>query len=195
MNKITKQDKSYVVSEKLKSIAKEIISIWSNAADDMYKGCLLYVKRLDEMPELKPYLVSQGVDPAHLRRFEEVGRGKLHPQLTFKSGSQYNRLARCPLSEQEKYISSPVPVLLPNGDILKVSVPDLTPDQSAQVFSHDHIRDIPAQKAYLKSEESCKTRKIQKASSPYKIFKDHLSINEPCNLTKSELIRILGDMG
>ena len=182
-----------VFSEELINKANEIASIISGGIKEVYRGCKMYVEALGKYPNIKNYYIRNGADPAHLRRFEEIGRDRLHPELIFKTGNQYKKLAKCPLSEQETYIKEPVEVLLPNGDVLKIKIENLTQEQIKQVFDKSHVRDISDQKSYLKNLESTISIKAPTYKKPYKVYKDKVVING-VSFTKDDLFNILREM-
>jgi len=184
----------YSVSPYIIEAAREIVEGLTQARTDIFNTCQKYVKLIDEHPEAKNYFIQNcSLRTADLLQMERVGRGKLHPELADKSGVGYQKLRSCVYSDQAKYISEPVEVLLCNGDVLKVSVADLTKEQANQVFNYDKIRDIAAQKAFLESVKSSTAVDIVRKQSPYTVTKQGLRVGSLL-ITKNELLNILSEM-
>jgi hypothetical protein len=133
-----------------------------------------------------------------LSLFERIGRRQLLPSLAYSSSVGQQRLARLPLSMQEKYTREPVELLLLKDDgttdKLLVEVENLTPAQASQVFNHDGVRSLEAQRAWLEAE---RTAAIERAKTvrnmPYKIIGRRVKFYE-CTLDAKEIVRILGEI-
>ncbi len=163
----------------------------------LLKACKLYVKTIDDNPDAI-YDFQEAypdISSTAWRRFESVGRGSLHVKLLTNLTTGAKKLGKCSFAEQSKYVEEPLDVLLPNNDVLKVSIHNLQPDQVKQVFASDHIRNRSEQRAYI---ESLKTTKAietsQKESAdislPYQIKRGKLIVGN-VTFTKSDLVRIL----
>jgi hypothetical protein len=128
--------------------------------------------------------------------FDRVGRRKLHPRLLMSNKPGAVRLRAMPMELQEKYLASPVPLLVKSGkavETLEVSVWNLTPDQCRQVFDKDGIRSEGAQRAWLESREARKLPPIQ-VNEPYRIAGSTLVVLEPCKLSCKQLLSLAAQM-
>lgn len=127
--------------------------------------------------------------------FDRIGRNQLHPKLLMSNCPGAKRLRRLPYASQQKYADEPVELLVRNGgnwDTLNVSIYNLTPDQSKQVFGTDGVRTVPAQRAYIESENAA-TPPIQ-FDEPFRVSGRTLVVVEPCKLTAKQLANILAQM-
>lgn len=66
-------------------------------------------KRPDE--DIDGFLIRNGVSNSTLQRLEQVGRGDLHPDLMLESCTIRNRLMDLPVTEQQKILTQPIPVV------------------------------------------------------------------------------------
>lgn len=130
--------------------------------------------------------------------FEKIGRGSLHPRLMVNDCPGYARLRRLPYKFQEKYVDSPVELLIQgeNGEwqTLLVSALNLSPAQARQVFNCDSVRSIPAQRAWIESESAKKRVAVGAPDSPYRIVGASLMVMQPCKLTRRDLAKLLAEM-
>lgn len=84
-----------------------------------------------------------------LTSLERAGRGEILPRLLIMdSRPGIKALLKRPISEQRKYESEPVTVIIAN-ETLRVPVADLTKPQVKQVFGPDGIRSVQQQKQWL----------------------------------------------
>jgi uncharacterized protein YjhX (UPF0386 family) len=173
-------------ADKVKKLFADVMIGFANA-------CKIYVDLIDDDPTVKEACIEVGIPAPFLKKAEDVGRGLLHHRLLIASGVQYHKLAKCSLSDQEKYLSSPIPVLCANGDVLNVAIDNLTKEQVEQVFSYDRVKSIPEQKAYLESLKTVKEVETAKSktSAPYKITKYGLENITVSRLSKAELFAIV----
>jgi len=164
--------------------------------EKMYEACKLYVEVLDADRTLQASFEEAypGIPSAAWRRFEAVGRKRIHVKLV--TTVTCHQLERCSYEEQEQYVENPVGVLLSNGDVLKVEIKNLTLQQSRQVFSKDHVRGIPEQRAYLESlktmEHINNTRK-ESSPIPYRVSRHRLIVGG-VSFSREDLFRILVEM-
>jgi hypothetical protein len=100
-----------------------------------------------------------------IRWMERIGSGEMDPRFLLNQVPDQHvlRLEKYGADEQKRALDEPLPVLTADGSELLVKLENLTPEQVAQVFARDHIRDIPAQKAWIESE---KMRKQQANNGP-----------------------------
>lgn len=131
-------------------------------------------------------------------RFEQMGRKQLLPSLLTADYPAAKYLARLPYSEQERLAAGQVELLLLNNgnvEILKCQTQNLTSQQCRQVFHRGAVRDPGAQRAFLESErERLSIAAVEPVRSPYVIRKGKVFFNCACELTATELKRILKDL-
>lgn len=93
-------------------------------------------------------------------RLTLVGEHKLHPQLYNHGGRAGRLLGRLPYEDQERFLSSRIPVLIVKNrrqDVKHLDVEELTEEQSKLVFKREGdtviVRTVEMQKAYLEDQE------------------------------------------
>jgi len=180
------------VSEKVKEFGRKL----QEGIGKMYEACRLYVEVLDVDPGLQSSFEEAypGIPAAAWRRFEAVGRRRLHIKLL--TAVTCRQLERCAYEEQEKYVEGPVDVMLFGGDVLKVEVKNLTAEQARQVFAKDHVRTMPEQRAYiesLKTMDSIKRLRKEPTVLPYRVSRHRLVVGDVA-FTREDLLRILVEM-
>jgi hypothetical protein len=129
--------------------------------------------------------------------FERIGRMKLHPRLLLSDAPGYRRLRCLPYDLQEKFLKEPVKLLIREGknwEELNVNAVNLTADQCKQVFTDHEVRSVPAQRAWIESQNMRKLVPFSDAEMPYRIIGKQLVVNAPCRLKVSELARIIAQM-
>lgn len=176
---------------------EEFGDLFLKGIEYLLKACQLYVKTIEDNPDVKSDFEETypDISPSAWRRFEAVGRGSLHVKLLTNLTTGAKKLGRCSFTEQSKYVEEPIEVLLSGGDMLKVNIHNLQPDQVKQVFAPDHIRTRPEQRAYIESLKTTKAietsrKEAAEVSPPYEIKRGKLIVGGVI-FTKSDLVRIL----
>jgi hypothetical protein len=126
--------------------------------------------------------------------FDKIGRQELHPKLMLSDCAGAKRLRRLSYKVQEKYVNESVPVLIRSGsgvDTLQVSVFNLTPDQSRQVFDDTGVRSAAAQRAWIEDKSSIVAIQVDE---PYRLVGRNLVVMQPCKLTAKQLASLLAQM-
>lgn len=143
---------------------------------------------LDRIMERNP-LVSESV----LETFERIGRKQLFYKLCINESPGFRALRRCPYSEQVKYFSEPLQLLLIKGkdetDTLKVQPSSLSAAQAKQVIGPKRVRTLGEQRVYLEGLRS-KPQPMDK-SNPYVIRHGKVVFTEVPILTEEDLLRLL----
>jgi len=197
--KSTDVDFEVQVTDKVRKLARQVKESLFKVAELYVEACKMYVNILSTEPTIKDAMQEEGFTAIELKKMEHIGRGLMHQKLLFASGRQYQALARCPLSDQEKCFNNPIPVLCANGDVLNVSIENLTKEQVDQVFSNGTVRSIAGQKNYL---ESLKTQgEVEKAKestaqkpAPYKVTKYGIEKITVTSISRAELLAILNKL-
>jgi hypothetical protein len=120
----------------------------------------ILVEILEADPNAYNYITHEcpQITPGMLRTFERIGRGLLLPALALESGSGPKMLRNLPLSQQERFMKEPVPLVVHTKDgktdTLLVHVKDMTKEQAQQAFANDHIRTLGEQKAVMIQRDS-----------------------------------------
>jgi hypothetical protein len=161
--------------------------------------CKFYVDDIDKNPDhVDGYLeFFPNLSRQTWRYIELAGRNKAVPEIIFQQNAVVKKLVKCPISEQEKYLKEPIPVLDPKkpGDHLLIMYTDMQRDQIEQVFAFDHVRTLAEQKAWLLSQSS-KKRDIKLSDGPKrpKVIGGVLNVYEPTKITLQELTAYLQEM-
>lgn len=137
------------------SPVEEFKKSWHSGMESLLKACQIYVKAIDEDVSAKERFKDAlpKINAGSWALIENVGRGYTYHALLFDTSSSSDKIIKLPFSEQQKAYECGVEILTDKGDILKVKTEDLTPILQKQVFAKGHIRDIPAQKAYIESKK------------------------------------------
>lgn len=180
------------------SVLKEFQDLRINIMQNLNKMAKIYVDAIIKDPEIKIEFREKFKDiPVEFWvRLEKVGRGSIIPQLFDNVTLAGSKLQRCPVSDQEKFIDH-VPVVTSTGDVLRVSIDALRPNQIKQVFAKDHVRSESEQRAFVESNKTITAQEENKnkvVSVPYFVKKNKLYISRGTVLTKQELVKILEDM-
>jgi len=159
----------------------------------MMTACEL-VLELIEAYHWTPEAVAEiiGLPPAFVRNLERVARKHLLPELVWGESAGVRRLAKLPVEEQRRYMTQPVLVILENGDELLCGVDNLTPALCRQVFDGARVRNAGEQRAWLETET--RKRRVTMAVSDYQISGQTLVVNQPCKLSRGQLMRALAEM-
>lgn len=134
------------------------------------------------------------IAPTTWRRLEALGNGSLDGRLLTASSAGAAALRRLPAPLQTAALDNGVELLINNGDTLRVQIDNLTPEQARQVFAGDHIRDIPAQRAWVETHAPSVARPTITAPA-WSVKAGKVQIVRPCSLTRLDLARMLAEMG
>lgn len=135
------------------------------------------------------------IAPTTWRRLEALGNGSLDGRLLTAASIGAAALRRLPSTAQSAALDNGVEVLIGNGETLRIQVDNLTPEQSRQVFASDHIRDIPAQRAWLETHAPQTARPALVEAPAWKVTGGKVQVARACSLTRLDLARMLAEMG
>ena len=158
----------------------------------------ILVALIDEDPTVKERIMSEHPEITEdvLETFERIGRKQLYYRLCLLEAPGIRALKRCTYSEQVKYSTEPITMLLLNGkdstDSLNVPIHALNPEQVRQVFGTHRIRTLAEQRAWLENQKS-KPQPIAKRE-PYTIGKGRITFHEPVTLSASDMARLLAEI-
>lgn len=183
--------------EAFTQLIREGIEKWKKAGE-------LVVKLVDEGGFTHEQIAEKSeLSPSIVARFEQLGRQQLMPYLLMATYPAAKKVIKLPYSEQRRLQNGSIDLLLEESggfDTLKVMPKNLTPDQCKQVFATDHIRDIAEQRAWLESrkreiKESEARRLVLSQDEPYVIQgKNKVVFSRPCEMSRKDLLRVLGEM-
>lgn len=175
---------------------EQFVSLFQQGYEAWVKAGKLVSEALEQDPDFgdKVHAKHPEISVDTVYAFDRLGRKELHPKLLVSDSPGARRLRRLPYSIQEKLTSNPVSLLIKTDkgwDTLSVSVFNLTPEQAAQVFDSDGVRNEQAQRAFLESKHS---KALIQVDEPYRVSGRKLMVMQPCQLTAKQLVRILSEM-
>lgn len=178
-------NKANITILKFSDLVQQGINAWTEAGK-------ILVSILDDNPEARADILDLCPDITEeiLARFEAIGRNQLHPKTLLNNSPGMRRLRQLPFSEQTKYVSDAVPVLIRTSagiDTLNVSVKNLTSLQAQQVFSSNGVRPLDAQRAWIESRSS----RMSTKGAPYRIKGNKVVFNMGCELSSKEIAQLL----
>lgn len=158
----------------------------------------ILVELIDENPAVKDQIMAENPEITEdvLETFERIGRKQLYYRLCLIEAPGIRALKRCPYSEQVKYMTDPLPLLLVNGkdstDSLSMPVHALAPEQVRQVFGAHRVRNLGEQRAWLEAQRG-KPRPVE-TGKPYTLAKGRITFHEAVTLTASDMARLLAEI-
>lgn len=114
------------------------------------------------------------------------------PELIWGETVGRRALAKLPMQEQERWLAAPLEVATTTGDVLQVSVDNLTPELCRQVFDGARVRSIGEQRAWL--ETANRAKRITSAIADFEVRGKTLIVHHECKLTRAQVARALADM-
>jgi hypothetical protein len=180
------------------SVLKEFQDLHINIMQNLNKMAKIYVDAITSDPEIKTEFREKFKDiPVEFWvRLEKVGRGSIIPELFDNVTVAGIKLQRCQVSDQKKFIDF-VPVVTSTGDVLRVSIDALRPNQIKQVFAKDHVRSESEQRAFVESNKTIAAEEESKnkvVSVPYFVKKNKLYVSRGMIFIKQDLVKILEEM-
>lgn len=129
-----------------------------------------------------------GITRHYFNRLVQIGHHQMLPQLFAPDNPGERALAKCPMELQSEYVSNRVELAVGDGDSLFVKISDLTPSQAKQLFDYDTIRDLPAQRAWLLSQQRQAPSEDIASHVTYRNGK--IKFSGHCEFTPADLKRI-----
>lgn len=165
--------------------------------DALEEAGRILVELIDSDPLAKEKLLTAlpEVTSETLETFERIGRKQLYHRLCLSDGPGVRALRRCPYSDQVRFSTEGVPVLLLGGtagDFLKVSVFEMDSVYAKQAFGNSKVRSLAEQRVFLERSRS-KPRAIE-TSEPYTLAKGKITFHEPVTLTAQDMARLLAQI-
>lgn len=196
--KLTRTEASLKIESQ---VAQRIIDALSRGLAAFAEAGEILVNALTEYPNIKERIMElePRIDPQALADLERIGRKQLHPMLMASNRPALRALRRMPYSEQERYATQPVELLIVDSadktSTLQVSIHSMTADQSRQAFNGNHVRSLAEQRAYIETERA--KRMIKQAppiTSDYVVSRGRIVTNRPLTLTQEDLVRMLSEI-
>lgn len=179
------------------SKVEEFKQAFARGMESIVSASEIYVQAIDENPNMKDVFIAECADfiPASAwSGFEAVGRKWLHPKLLMGGGGKYaSKIKRLAYSDQEAVFSGKrFEMLTAEGQVLKVDIRQVEPDQADQLFDGTHIRTMAEQKAFIEARKSKPAEEVD--VMPYVITDGKVSFRRGVALNKTEMRRILQEM-
>lgn len=197
-SKLTRTEASLKIETQ---IAQRFIDALNRGLSAFVEAGEILVNALAEHPNIKERIMElePRIDPQALADMERIGRKQLHPMLTVSNKPALRALRRMPYSEQERYSSEPVELLIVDSadktSTLQVSIHNMTADQSRQAFNGNHVRTLAEQRAYIEGERAKRmVKQAPPVTSDYVISRGRIVTNRPLTLTQEDLVRMLSEI-
>ena len=194
-------EKTELTQSELNQGINEFIQLFKEGVEAWVKAGQILVRLVDADPHSYDYITQQcpALNSNILSRFEDMGRGRLHPNWLISNSHAASKIQRLPMTLQEQLLEQPVPMVVhtDNGtDILLVQAKNMTPNQVNQVFATGRIRTEGEQKAWLMEQESKKMKNVTPAmpAELYTIKGSKVIING-VEFTRKQLAGILAQIG
>lgn len=187
--------KNMTVTQKSDKI-KQFADLVRQGVDAWIKAGEILVELVNDDPQVFDKIINENphLNAGVLGRFELMGRKALHPQLLLHDSPGYQKLAQMPFSVQERYLESPIPLLVetPTGtDTLQVSAKNCTPSQARQLFSANSVRTAGEQKAWLVAQRAKKTHPKSTTVPAWSVKHGKVFFTEGAGFTAGELATII----
>ncbi len=177
-----------------KNSIEEFGNLVQAGMDAWTKAGKMLVEMLEDDPNIRARIIEEipMMTLDALARFEQIGRGVLHPRLMVANNQGLARLRSLPYAEQVRCLNEPIAVLTPSGDELMVRAENMSAAQIRQVFTKDGCRDLGAQKNWIESRKNPLHRKSEKAD--YKVSGNKVTFFADTQLTRKQLAHILEEL-
>lgn len=169
---------------------------WEMGFGKILDACKIYVTAIDKNKTAKDDFVKNFpfIHPSVWSNIEACGRGIIHFKLMISMNPASQKAKLLPYSTQEAIINNGIDVLTVKGDVLKIQLDNLTPEQIKQVFNGNELRDISSQRAWIESIKMVEMTSKKKACSQWTIKGTSLVVMEPMTFTRQELARIMAEI-
>jgi hypothetical protein len=149
--------------------------------------------------------VEDGGDPMALRRhvplsgelwrtLDDVAAGRIDVRVCCLPGRVAGAVRALPAQTQTTIIDKGVEVLADDGSGIRVPVQELTPDQTAQVFGPDGVRNVAQQAAWQRIKNATPSNPPMRPHVSFEVKRGKLLVYEPVELSAADLRRLLSEM-
>jgi hypothetical protein len=181
--------------------AEQIKELLAQGIKSFYKAGRIYAAAVSEdvNNDVRIRELIPGFSPGFWKRLDNIGRGGLIPEAMIAGGKFIGKIEVLPVSEQRKCVSEPIEVYITDasgkGDVLRVPLQSMTPEQAQRVFAKDHIRPPAEQRNIIESEKTQKaTLKKSTNGLGWQVKKGVLIVPEPRSFSLSEIEGIVKEM-
>jgi len=165
------------------------IDAWTRAGEIIVELVEADPQVFDKIIEFNP-----NMDAGILGKFEMMGRKVLHPKLLLNDSPGFDALSEMPYSVQERFLISPIPLIVETEtgtDVLMVDAKNMTRNQTRQVFGKGRIRTEGEQKAWLMDQRAKKAKPCGTNIPAWIIRGGRVQFNEGATLSAGELATII----
>lgn len=179
--------------------AKKVAELITQGINAWFEAGRIVAEQVDENEGFVDFVCEKfpSFTPEMVMRFYAIGKKQIHPELLISDAPGIRRLIKLPYGLQEKYLRTPIPVLVKtqrDWEMLQIDVRNLTADQAKQAIDGDCVRSQAAQRAWIESNNVKRFNPSADIDLPWKIVGKRLVIKKDVTLTARELARILSDM-
>ena len=176
---------------KLSNIS-EICELLTQGLDCWIKAGKILCDHLDEGSSIGKISEQTSLPKQVLEQLERVGRKQVLPQLLIADFPAAKLMERLPYSEQLRLQGEAIPCWISTNEIKNIKANDMTPRQSRQAFAAGHIRTIEEQKIWIL--EQRKIAPLVQVDAHYTVLKEKVVFHSACEMSRSVLLRILGEL-
>lgn len=175
---------------------EQFIEFYKQGVNSWIEAGKIIVELVEADPYVFDYIIEQcpHINAGVLGRFEQMGRGIIHPHLLLTNSPGNKALSRMPMSVQQRYLSEPIPLIVQTDagtDVLLVKAKDLTKNQASQVFATGRVRTEGEQKAWLIEKRSMAAKPCGTNVPAWKIKNGRVEFIRDATLTAGELATIM----
>lgn len=188
--------KNTLTTKELNTRIQSFITLIQTGVDAWVEAGKMLVEMVDADPMVFDAIIRHAphINAGVLGKFEQMGRGILHPHLLLSFTPGHEKLAKLPLSMQTRYLDEPIPLIVESAtgtDVLLVKAKDMTADQARQVFASDRLRTEGEQKAWILDRRSKEARPVGPNVNAWRIRGGRVEFTTGATLTAGELATII----
>lgn len=188
--------KNTLTTNELNAKIDQFITLIQRGVDAWVEAGKILVEMVEDDPMVFDAIIRKAphINAGVLGKFEQMGRGILHPNLLLSFTPGHEKLAKLPLSMQTRYLEEPIPLLVEteNGtDVLLVKAKDMTAEQARQVFASNRLRTEGEQKAWLIDRRSKEAKPVGGNVSAWRIKGGRVEFTAGATLSAGELATII----
>lgn len=178
---------------------ESLISLITGARESLLAAGEMLVRLLanDPMAIERAKKAAPSIPPSLFNSLLKVGERSLHPELLLNNCPAYRRLRNLSYTVQEATLKSrdvELVVDADSGDVLMVPVIELNNKQAVQVISQTGVRSRDDQRAHLRRSQTA-THASNSDTAAWFVKRDRLVITRECDLSKTQLLAALAEMG
>lgn len=173
---------------------REFLNLIKSGFEAFQQAGNILAQLVDDDPHVTDLIIREcpQLTPNILGRFEQIGRGMMHPALAMDPSPAAKSLRKLPLSLQVKYQVEMIPVVVINGqgepDVLLINYKDMTQDQIRQVFRNDRVATEGEQRAWIADKQGkAKLEAIKGPPALWMVRGRKIIVTRACELTEKDL--------